>query len=58
MGLPRKIVVDSIDEKKQPLIVIRDNGKLTRKHHMPSRGHLMVEVADDGFVLRRGLPTQ
>jgi DNA-directed RNA polymerase subunit beta' len=43
-GLSRKIVVDSPDEKKQPLIEIRDkNGKVVRKYHMPSHAHLMVE---------------
>ena len=43
-GLSRKIVVDSPDEKKQPLIEVRDkNGKVTRKYHMPSHAHLMVE---------------
>src|SRR6478735_1262226 len=43
-GLSRKIVVDSPDEKKQPMIEIRDKaGKVTRKYHMPSHAHLMVE---------------
>jgi DNA-directed RNA polymerase subunit beta' len=42
--LSRKIVVDSPDEKKQPMIEIRDKaGKITRKYHMPSHAHLMVE---------------
>src|SRR4029079_14782995 len=43
-GLSRKIVVDSPDEKKQPLVEVRDKaGKVTRKYHMPSHAHLMVE---------------
>src|ERR671922_2287550 len=43
-GLSRKIVVDSPDEKKQPMIEVRDkNGKTVRKYHMPSHAHLMVE---------------
>lgn len=46
-GLSRKIVVDSPDEKKQPTIEIRDkNGKVTRKYHMPSHAHLMIEDND------------
>ena len=51
-GLSRKIVVDSPDEKKQPLIEVRDkNGKVTRKYHMPSHAHLMVE---DGEAVYAG----
>ncbi|MBW8861031.1 MAG: DNA-directed RNA polymerase subunit beta', partial [Acidobacteria bacterium] len=51
-GLSRKIVVDSPDEKKQPMIEIRDKaGKVTRKYHMPSHAHLMVE---DGDALSAG----
>jgi DNA-directed RNA polymerase subunit beta' len=43
-GLSRKIVVDSPDEKRQPMIEIRDkNNKVTRKYHIPSHAHLMVE---------------
>ena len=46
-GLSRKIVVDSPDEKKQPLIEIRDKaGKVVRKYHMPSHAHLMIEDGD------------
>jgi DNA-directed RNA polymerase subunit beta' len=51
-GLSRKIVVDSPDEKKQPLIEIRDKaGKVTRKYHMPSHAHLMIE---DGEAVHAG----
>ena len=51
-GLSRKIVVDSPDEKKQPMIEIRDKaGKVTRKYHMPSHAHLMIE---DGDVVYAG----
>jgi DNA-directed RNA polymerase subunit beta' len=46
-GLSRKIVVDSPDEKKQPTMEIRDkSGKMTRKYHMPSHAHLMIEDGD------------
>jgi DNA-directed RNA polymerase subunit beta' len=50
-GLSRKIVVDSPDEKKQPMIEIRDaSGKVTRKYHMPSHAHLMIEDGDKVFA--------
>ena len=50
-GLSRKIVVDSPDEKKQPLIEVRDKaGKVTRKYHMPSHAHLMVEDGEAVFA--------
>src|SRR5690242_16113865 len=50
-GLSRKIVVESPDEKKQPMIEIRDKtGKVTRKYHMPSHAHLMVEDGEAVFA--------
>jgi DNA-directed RNA polymerase subunit beta' len=50
-GLSRKIVVDSPDEKKQPLIEVRDKaGKVTRKYHMPSHAHLMIEDSDTVYA--------
>jgi DNA-directed RNA polymerase subunit beta' len=50
-GLSRKIVVDSPDEKKQPMIEIRDaSGKVTRKYHMPSHAHLMIEDGDKVYA--------
>jgi DNA-directed RNA polymerase subunit beta' len=50
-GLSRKIVVDSPDEKKQPLIEIRDKAnKVMRKYHMPSHAHLMVEDGEAVFA--------
>jgi DNA-directed RNA polymerase subunit beta' len=50
-GLSRKIVVDSPDEKKQPMIEIRDkSGKVTRKYHMPSHAHLMIEDNEPVFA--------
>ena len=45
-GLSRLIIVDSPDEKKQPLVEIRTpNGKVERKYNMPSHAHLMVADA-------------
>ena len=56
-GLSRLIIVDSPDEKKQPLIEIRNKeGKATRKYHMPSHAHLMVsdgEQVGAGDVLAK-----
>ncbi len=50
-GLSRKIVVDSPDEKKQPLIEIRDKaGKVVRKYHMPSHAHLMIEEGETVYA--------
>jgi DNA-directed RNA polymerase subunit beta' len=50
-GLSRKIVVDSPDEKKQPMIEIRDaSGKVARKYHMPSHAHLMIEDGDKVYA--------
>jgi DNA-directed RNA polymerase subunit beta' len=51
-GLSRRIVIDSPDEKKQPLVEIRDAAnKVIRRYHMPSRAHLMV---DEGDAVRPG----
>ena len=45
-GLSRLIIVDSPDEKKQPLVEVRSpNGKVERKYNMPSHAHLMVADA-------------
>jgi DNA-directed RNA polymerase subunit beta' len=56
-GLSRRIIMDSPDEKKQPMIEIRDaGGKVTRRYHMPSHAHLMVEDGDQvvpGAVLAK-----
>jgi DNA-directed RNA polymerase subunit beta' len=56
-GLSRFIIIDSPDEKKQPTIEIKDKaGKVTRKYHMPSHAHLMVqdgETAEAGDVLAK-----
>jgi DNA-directed RNA polymerase subunit beta' len=50
-GLSRKIVMDSPDEKKQPMIEVRDkSGKVTRKYHMPSHAHLMIEDSDSVYA--------
>jgi DNA-directed RNA polymerase subunit beta' len=56
-GLSRRIIMDSPDEKKQPMIEIRDaGGKVSRRYHMPSHAHLMVEDGDQvvpGAVLAK-----
>ncbi|HEY8536335.1 MAG TPA: DNA-directed RNA polymerase subunit beta', partial [Vicinamibacterales bacterium] len=51
-GLSRRIIIDSPDEKKQPLVEIRDaEGRVLKRYHMPSHAHLMVE---DGEEVRPG----
>ncbi len=46
-GLSRRIIIEGIDEKKQPLVEIRNlDGKVLRKYHIPSHAHLMVEDGD------------
>jgi DNA-directed RNA polymerase subunit beta' len=51
-GLSRLIIVDSPDEKKQPLVEIRNaEGKVDRKYNMPSHAHLMVT---DGQTVTAG----
>ncbi|HXH25630.1 MAG TPA: hypothetical protein VNI78_10295, partial [Vicinamibacterales bacterium] len=56
-GLSRLIIVDSPDEKKQPMIEIKDrSGRTVRKYHMPSHAHLMVsdgEQVEAGDVLAK-----
>ena len=50
-GLSRRIIVDSPDEKKQPMIEIRSkDGKVQRKYHMPVHAHLMVEDGETVFA--------
>ena len=51
-GLSRRIIIDSPDEKKQPLLEIRgkDGHKVLRRYHMPSHAHLMVEDGEAVFA--------
>ncbi|MCL4845584.1 MAG: DNA-directed RNA polymerase subunit beta' [Acidobacteria bacterium] len=50
-GLSRRIIIDSPDEKKQPMIEIRTrDGKVARKYHMPSHAHLMVDDGETVFA--------
>jgi DNA-directed RNA polymerase subunit beta' len=46
-GLSRKIIIDSADEKKQPAMEIKRKDGTTRRFHMPSRAHLMVDDAQE-----------
>ena len=51
-GMSRRIIIEGIDEKKQPLVEIRNlDGKVLRKYHIPSHAHLMV---DDGDTVTPG----
>ena len=51
-GLSRRIIMDSTDEKKQPMIEVRsiDGHKVQRKYHMPNHAHLMVEDGETVFA--------
>ncbi|HXH05611.1 MAG TPA: DNA-directed RNA polymerase subunit beta', partial [Vicinamibacterales bacterium] len=50
-GLSRLIIVDSPDEKKQPMIEIRDRtGRAVRKYHMPVHAHLMVSDGEQVYA--------
>ncbi|MCL4813423.1 MAG: DNA-directed RNA polymerase subunit beta', partial [Vicinamibacteraceae bacterium] len=50
-GLSRRIIVDSPDDKKQPMVEIRSTeGKVLRKYHMPVHAHLMVEDGETVFA--------
>jgi DNA-directed RNA polymerase subunit beta' len=50
-GLSRRIIVDSPDEKKQPMLELKSKeGKVLRKYHMPSHAHLMVEDGETVFA--------
>ncbi|HEY8549642.1 MAG TPA: hypothetical protein VIL35_06790, partial [Vicinamibacterales bacterium] len=51
-GLARRIIIDSPDEKKQPMIEIRseDGQKVLRKYHMPSHAHLMVDDGEEVYA--------
>ena len=50
-GLSRRIIIDSPDEKKQPMVEIRNkDGKVVRKYHMPIHAHLMIEDGETVFA--------
>jgi DNA-directed RNA polymerase subunit beta' len=51
-GLSRRIIMDSPDEKKQPLVEIKtaDGHKVLRKYHMPSHAHMMVDDGDSVYA--------
>jgi DNA-directed RNA polymerase subunit beta' len=49
-GLSRLIIVDSPDEKKQPMIEVRGRDGSVRKYHMPSHAHLMVSDGEQVYA--------
>jgi DNA-directed RNA polymerase subunit beta' len=51
-GLARRIIIDSPDEKKQPMVEIRsaDGHKVIRKYHMPSHAHMMIDDGDNVYA--------
>jgi DNA-directed RNA polymerase subunit beta' len=48
-GLSRLVVSDAPDEKRQPAILIKSEGKKDKRYLMPSRAHLMVQDGDTVF---------
>ncbi len=49
-GLSRKVITDSPDEKRQPLIQIKSaDGKEVKAYLIPSKAHLMVDPGDSVF---------
>jgi DNA-directed RNA polymerase subunit beta' len=48
-GLSRKVITESPDEKKQPQIQIKEDGKVVKSYLIPSRAHLMIDAGDEVF---------
>jgi DNA-directed RNA polymerase subunit beta' len=48
-GLSRLVVADAQDEKRQPTILIKAEGKKDKRYLMPSRAHLMVQDGEEVF---------
>jgi DNA-directed RNA polymerase subunit beta' len=49
-GLSRKVITDSPDEKRQPLIQIKSpDGKEIKAYLIPSKAHIMVDPGDSVF---------
>ncbi len=48
-GLSRLVVSDAPDEKRQPTILIKADGKKDKRYLMPSRAHLMVQDGEEVF---------
>ena len=51
-GLARRIIIDSPDEKKQPMVEIKSATatRCMRKYHMPSHAHMMVEDGEQVYA--------
>ena len=50
-GLSRRIIIESPDLKRQPMLEIKRTDGFVRKYHMPNHAHLMVE---DGSTVSAG----
>ena len=49
-GLARKVITESLEEKRQPQIQIRDkNRKIVKSYLIPSRAHLMIDAGEEVF---------
>ena len=49
-GLARKVITDSLEEKRQPQIQIRDKNRKTVKSYLiPSKAHLMIDAGEEVF---------
>jgi DNA-directed RNA polymerase subunit beta' len=48
-GLSRLVVSDAPDEKRQPAILIKSEGKKDKRYLLPSRAHLMVQDGEEVF---------
>ncbi len=47
--MSRLVVADSPDEKRQPAILIKADGRKDKRYLMPSRAHLMVQDGEEVF---------
>ena len=46
-GLARKVIVESADERRQPQVLIKADGKVLKKYLLPSGAHMMIADKDD-----------
>ena len=48
-GLARKVIIESPDEKRQPQIQIKADGKIVKSYLIPSKAHLIIDKGDEVF---------
>ena len=49
-GLSRRIIIESADLKRQPMIEVKRTDGHVRKYHMPNHAHLMIEDGETVFA--------